>query len=259
MLAVNQYALNTHGLLVKLFYSAFETRPQQRIVIPDNLKRRAIYECHEGNNLGHPGFVRTLRNVSARFYWSGMYSDVQRYVQRCEVCQMHSRAPSQAPIAGHITADRPGQAWVIDVLHMLPSEEGHIAVLVAVDVFSRYCMLIPMYSIDSEETSSLLQSYILDGSGGIPDYILSDNGPEFKAEFDKLCAVNNITHRTSAPNHAQSHGMVERLIATTELTLAHFIDDDMTIWHKMLSHAQMAHNSTPHPSLSVSLHPASIP
>ena len=56
-----------------------------------------------------------------------MYADTRRHVQKCEVCQMHGRSPSEAPIAGHITANRPGEAWVVDVLHMLPSDEGHVA------------------------------------------------------------------------------------------------------------------------------------
>ena len=47
--------------------------------------------------------------------------------------------------------------------------------------------------------------------------------------------------------------MVERPIATTELTLAHFIDDDGDTWHKILAHAQLklTHNSAPHPALPV--------
>ena len=88
-------------------------------------------------------------------------------------------------------------------------------------------------------------------SGGVPAWILSDNGPEFKGEFKELCKHYHIEHKTLAPGHSESHGMVERPIATTELTLAHFIDDDGDTWHKILAHAQLTHNSAPHPALSV--------
>ena len=71
-----------------------------------------------------------------------MYADMKRHIQQCSICQMHVRVPSQAPIAGLILANRPGQAWVVDVLHMTPSEKGHKAVLVAVDVFSRFDTLL---------------------------------------------------------------------------------------------------------------------
>ena len=48
----------------------------------------------------------------------------QARIKSCDVCQMHSKAPSEAPIAGHITASRPGEGWVVDVLHMEESSEG---------------------------------------------------------------------------------------------------------------------------------------
>ena len=107
--------------------------------------------------------------------------------------------------------------------------------------------------IDSEEVKQLAELYVINGPGGVPKWILTDGGSEFKAEFNHMCDKYHIEHRTSAPGHSQSHGMVERLVATTELTLAHLIDDDMNVWDKMVSHAQMTHNSTPHPALSNTL------
>jgi len=250
--ALAAYAVREDGLLVKLLHGpAFQ--PKQVICIPDKLVEDAIFSCHKGFENGHPGFVRTYQKVFDRYHWVGMYGDVKRHVEACPVCQMHGRAPSQAPIVGHITADAPGRAWVMDVLHMLPSAEGHVAVLVAVDVFSRYCVLMPMFSIDSEEATELAKLHVITGPGGVPRWILTDNGAEFKGEFNEFCVAQGIEHRTSAPGHSQSHGMVERLVATTELTLAHFIDDDMAIWHKVVSHAQLTHNSTPHPALSAGL------
>ena len=221
------------------------------IVVPESLVQAAMFSCHEGNSHGHPGALRTYQKAQDSFYWRGMYTDVYAYVKSCAVCQMHSKAPSEAPIAGHITADRPGEGWVVDVLHMEESSEGHVGVLVAVDVFSRFAVLMPMYTIDSEEVCELLKLNVLCSTGGVPEWVLSDNGPEFKGEFKELCKHYNIEHKTSAPGHSQSHGMVERLIATTELTLAHFIDDDGDTWHKILAHAQLTHNSAPHPALSV--------
>ena len=188
-----------------------------------------------------------------------MYSDMRRHVQECAICQMHRRAPSQPPISGHIPASRPGQAWVVDVLHMTPSEKGHEAVLVAVGVFSRYCILMPMLTIDSEEATELFKLYVLNGSGGAMERVITDGGPEFKGEFEELCRHQNIKHAVSAPGNAASHGMVERLIATTEITLAHFIDEDMSVWHKSLADAQAVHNRTPHPALATSLTKAYSP
>jgi len=229
------------------------------LVIPESLVQRALYSCHGGYDCGHPGFLRSYQALYDKYHWSGMYADMKRHVQQCSICQMHVRAPSQSPIAGHITASRPGQAWVVDVLHMTPSEKGHEAVLVAVDVFSRYCVLMPMFTVESEEASELFKLYVVNGCGGVMDRVITDGGSEFKGEFDKLCQHYDMEHVVSAPGNAASHGMVERLIATTEITLAHFVDDDMTVWHKVLAHAQSVHNRTPHPSLATSVTKAYSP
>ena len=63
--------------------------------------------------------------------------------------------------------------------------------------------------------------HVICDTGGVPAWILSDNGAEFEGEFQG--AVQALWYR--APGHSQSQGMVERPIATTELTLAHFVDD----------------------------------
>ena len=101
------------------------------------------------------------------------------------------------------------------------------AVLVAVDVFSRFAILTPMYSVDSMEATELATLLIINGTGGVPKWILTDNGAEFKGEFAVMCEHYGVHLKRSAPEHSQSHGIVERLVATTELTLAHFIDEEM--------------------------------
>ena len=117
----------------------------------------------------------------------------------------------------------------------------------------------PMFTIDSEEAAQLTLQFIFGGAGGIPRWVLTDNGSEFKGAFDSLCQKLQIEHKVSAPGHAQSHGMVERLVATTELTLAHFLDEDMTAWTRCLPWAQASHNAEPHPALAMSTTQAYTP
>ena len=256
--AARNYEVDEEGVLVKI-HTLPLGKSKRVLVIPDSLTELAIFSCHEGYDHGHHGFVRTFQTAFDKYYWVGMYAQIKQAVKECQVCQMHARAPAASAIAGHIRASRPGEAWVIDVLHMLPSSQGHTAVLVAVDVYSRFALLAPMYSIDSEEATELATLLVVNGTGGVPKWILTDNGPEFKGEFLQMCEHHGIELKRSAPEHSQSHGIVERLVATTELTLAHFIDDDMDGWHKVLGAAQSAHNSAPHPALSTGLTTAFTP
>ena len=90
-----------------------------------------------------------------------MYTSVKQFVRTCPVCQMHGKAPPQAPIAGHIIANEPGEAWVMDVLHMPQSKQGYQHVFVAVDVFSRYIVLANMKENNSKVAAEIVMDRAL--------------------------------------------------------------------------------------------------
>ena len=61
---------------------------------------------------------------------------------------------------------------------------------------------------------------------GLPERIISDNGPCFKSEtFRSFCDQLDIGHVTSSPYHHQSDGRAERAIATVEQILKKSAND----------------------------------
>ena len=50
---------------------------------------------------------------------------------------------------------------------------------------------------------------------GLPETLVSDNGPQFAAkEFCSFCRLNGIHHILVTPYHPLSNGMVERAVQT---------------------------------------------
>ena len=50
---------------------------------------------------------------------------------------------------------------------------------------------------------------------GLPEQIVSDNGPQFiSTEFAEFMAKNGIKHIRSAPYHPATNGQVERFVQT---------------------------------------------
>ena len=59
-----------------------------QVVVPVNLRRQILSEYHDllvGG--GHQGIDRTYYAIKSKYYWSGMYADVDKYVKHCKECQ----------------------------------------------------------------------------------------------------------------------------------------------------------------------------
>ena len=55
---------------------------------------------------------------------------------------------------------------------------------------------------------------------GIPNQIVTDNGPQFTAtEFEQFCKNNGIHHILTAPYHPNSNGEAKRFVQTFKNTM----------------------------------------
>ena len=84
--------------------------------------------------------------------------------------------------------------------------------LVIVDAFSKWIEVFPMSTVTSSATISKLK--MLFAQFGLPDTIVSDNGPSLVSqEFESyLTQYGILRHITSAPCHPASNGLAERAV-----------------------------------------------
>ena len=55
---------------------------------------------------------------------------------------------------------------------------------------------------------------------GIPQQVISDNGPQFPSEeFQQFMTANGIKHIKTSPYHPTSNGAAERMVQTLKLAL----------------------------------------
>ena len=55
---------------------------------------------------------------------------------------------------------------------------------------------------------------------GIPDVLISDNGPQYSAkEFEEFAKSYDFTHKTSSPYHPQGNGEAKRAVKTVKKLL----------------------------------------
>ena len=81
-----------------------------------------------------------------------------------------------------------------------------------VDAFSKWPFVFDL-GREASTTKAVLCLLEVLGIFGIPDVIVSDNGPQFTSHaFRLFCDQNGIRHKTSPPYHPTTNGQVERMV-----------------------------------------------
>lgn len=76
--------------------------------------------------------------------------------------------------------------------------------MVVIDAHSKWPEIFVMENTTAEETVSMLRS--LFACMGLPDQLVSDNGPQFTSEtFRKYASANGFRHVTGAPYHPSAN------------------------------------------------------
>ena len=89
---------------------------------------------------------------------------------------------------------------------------------VLVDAHSKWPEVVEMKSTTSEKTIEVMRT--LFGSYGIPEQVVSDNGPQFTSdEFTEFMRRNRIKHIRSTPYHPSTNGLAERFVQTFKRAL----------------------------------------
>ena len=92
--------------------------------------------------------------------------------------------------------------------------QGHM-LLVLINAYSK---CIEVFAVKSATFTVVMQClHSVFARFGLPDTLMSDNGPCFvSAEFEKFLMLNGICHVTSAPYHPVSNVQAERAMQTVK-------------------------------------------
>ena len=170
-----------------------------RVVVPPPGQECVLVELHGG----HPGTSRMKSLARSLVWWPGLDKDIEQVVQSCHECQQERPSPPPAPLHPWSWPTRPWTQLHIDFAGPM---EGKMF-LVVIDAHSKWIEVIPMTTATAELTIQHLRQ--LFARFGIPESIVSDNGPQFAAEeFCQFCHLNGVKHLRVAPYHPSSNGML---------------------------------------------------
>ena len=151
-----------------------------------------------------------MKSLARRFvWWPGMDQHIEETVKTCSECQQSQPSPPVAPLCSWQWPTRPWSRIHIDFAGPMDNR----TFLVIIDAHSKWIEVFPMNSTTSTATIQVLRTTF--SRYGLPESIVSDNGPQFtSSEFAQFCHLNGIRHVRVPPYHPSSNGLAERAVQT---------------------------------------------
>ena len=159
-----------------------------RVIIPPQGREQLLEELH----LSHPGISRMKGLARAYLWWPGIDQDIVSKAQNCSACQTNSNNPPPAPLQPW---QWPSTQWSRVHIDYASPINGHMLLLL-VDAHTKWVEVHVMTSSTSSATIEKLK--ITFAQLGIPQTIVTDNGPCFTSEeFKYFLSRNgmNTSHR----------------------------------------------------------------
>ncbi|KAL0230939.1 hypothetical protein GEMRC1_010344 [Eukaryota sp. GEM-RC1] len=225
------------------------TNENHKIITPKNFRRNVLIHIHGLPTAGHPNARDSIKRLrESDFWWPRMENDMKELVANCPSCQKTAPLPCvTVGTTGNLQAKRPFECIHADSIGPLPKDvQGYKYLVVFVDAFSRYTILVPLAELNANEVAYAMLEKVC-SIFGVPEKLHSDNGPEFpNAIMKQLMKFLNITIQYSTPYYHQCNGLVERrnraVINTLRKLLADF--NDHSNWRTYIPMTQLLLNTT---------------
>ncbi|GJP29248.1 hypothetical protein CLOM_g22337, partial [Closterium sp. NIES-68] len=214
------------------------------------LHQLLLEEYHDVLYAGLFGSNKTVTGIAKHYYWPNLAEDVQKFVTSCDTCQRikSSKQKKAGPLQPLPVPEQPWQVVSLDFITGLPpTTNGHDAILVAIDKFSKMGHFIPTHTTArTDEIAQLFVRYII-SQHGIPTTLISDRDPKFTSKFWKeLMSLFGTKLAMSSAYHPQTDGQTERLNQVVEQLLQAACKDEISKWDLHLPVLELAYNNATH-------------
>ena len=208
-----------------------------RAIVPAALRERMLDVLHEG----HLGMAKSKAVARGYVWWPNLDKDIEKMIRRCQGCQETAAAPAATPLHRW---EYPARIWQRLHIDFAGPFQG-LMYLLLVDAFSKWPEIVEMESTSAEDTIDELRAIF--ARFGLPEQIVSDNGPQFTSEaFQKFTSRNGIKHVTGAPYHPATNGLAERLVRSFKR--AKKADTSARSHRTKLARFLLAYRTAPHTS-----------
>lgn len=176
----------------------------------------------------HLGVEKCKRRARDVLYWPGMNAEIEDVVLKCQVCSTYQRSNSKEPMLSYPVPQRPWARVGADLFELNSRN-----FLVLVDYYSGFIEVEQLRDTKSEVIIKLCKSQF--ARYGIPDTLVTDNGPQFSSEsFKQFSRCYGFQHCTSSPHYPQSNGRAEKAVQTVKSLMRKADEDNKDIYLAIL-------------------------
>ena len=207
-----------------------------RVIVPQKLRDRLVDELHRD----HPGVSRMKAIARSYMWWPGIDKELEDRARRCTACQSVKSAPAVAPLHPWLWPSTPWQRIHVDFAGPFMGK----MFLVVIDAHSKWPEVVEMPSTTAQKTVDELRK--LFSAYGLPEQLVSDNGPQFVAqEFGIFLKENGVKHIWCSPYHPSSNGAAERFVQTFKQAMKAGVETTPAL-PRRISNFLLTYRSTPH-------------
>ncbi|UYV65223.1 hypothetical protein LAZ67_3003638 [Cordylochernes scorpioides] len=173
-----------------------------RVVIPPSLRIKMLNCLHET----HSGMNKMKTVARSHFEWANLDTQIEFLVNKCRSSQQSQDGPNRGKWQLSRWSTRPWQRIHIDF-----ANKENINSLIVVDSHSKWIEAIPMRETTTRKTIEQLRR--LFSSYGLPEELVSDNGPQYTGSEMKSFLEGNGVKQTLIPAYHPQNTLSKVLLA----------------------------------------------
>lgn len=188
------------------------------VVIPRSLHADMKARVHSS----HLGTESCLRRAGECIYWPGMSAEIKQYISACEICrELDTTSQPNEPLISHEVLSCPWESVGTDIFFLDGKEY-----LITIDYRRNFWEADRL--LDSNASTVILELKSHYARHGIPDQVMSNNGPQFvSTEFATFAKTWEFDHLPSSPGNSNAKGKAESGVKTAKRLLRKSISAGM--------------------------------
>ena len=213
-----------------------------RVIVPKKWQKRVLEELHQV----HFEIARTKAIARRYVWWPELNKQVETTTKSCTQCQKVKNTPSVAPLHPWTWPSMPWQRIHIDFAGPFHGQ----MFLIVVDSYSKWPEVLPMKKTTD---ATIIELCRLFSCYGLPEQLVSDNGPQFVSEeFRAFLKGNGVKHIHCFPYHPSSNGAVERFVQTFKKAMQGQKTESQSFQQQLMSFL-LTYRIIPHTTTNVTL------